>query len=54
MMKIKSSKKIVKILFILLFVSFISSCGGGDPTPLPIDTSSSDWDGMVWDQDDWG
>jgi hypothetical protein len=51
--------KLNKLAFILTIIGFLSSCGGGgggpDPEPPPpVDTSSSDWDSMVWDQDDWG
>ena len=55
-MILKNSKRLKKISFILLILSFLSSCGsdGGTTNPPPVDTSSSDWGSMVWDQDDWG
>ena len=49
MMKIKPLKLTITLIGIL------TSCGGGtDPEPPLVDTSSSDWDSMVWEQDDWG
>jgi len=50
-------KKLNKLAFFLIIISFIASCGGGGGGgggTDPVDTSSSDWDSMVWDQDDWG
>ncbi len=35
----------------LLALSLTACGGGGDSTPAP--TGSSEWDTMVWDQDDW-
>lgn len=49
--------KLNRLTFMLVIIGFLASCGGGgaDPEPpSPVDTSSSDWDSMVWDQDDWG
>ena len=46
---------IMKLLFTFSFLFFIllnlSACGGGGGAPPP--ESSSDWDTMVWDQDNW-
>jgi len=44
----------MKIRFIIIFLFVVlfglSACGGGDASA-PQD--SSDWDTMVWDQDNW-
>ncbi|MBV1911971.1 MAG: hypothetical protein KUG78_21960 [Kangiellaceae bacterium] len=56
-MKSSKQKKLNRLTLVLIIVGFLSSCGGGGggtTSPLPIDTSSSDWDSMVWGQDDWG
>jgi len=50
--------KLNRLASILIIVGFLSSCGGGSDggtaNSPPIDTRSSHWDGMVWDQDNWG
>ena len=47
---------VIKALTILLLsVSVLAACGGGGSdggTPQP-PTGSSNWDSMVWDQDNW-
>ena len=56
-MKTNKHRNLSKLTFIFIIISLLSSCGGGgtDPEPPPpVDTSSSDWDSMVWDQDNWG
>ena len=51
--------RILKLIIIMTLTGVLFGCGGGggssnpEPPP-PVDTSSSDWDAMVWDQDDWG
>ena len=49
--------KINRLAFIII-IGFLASCGGGGDSepepPPPPPVGSSDWDSMVWDQDDWG
>lgn len=48
--------KIISIIFIALIVSACGGGGGGsnagNPNPPP-PAGSSNWDEMVWDQDNW-
>ena len=58
-MKTSKQSSLYKLTFIFIIISLLSSCSGGGnegatTSPPPVDTSSSDWDSMVWDQDDWG
>lgn len=55
-MKIREQKKLNRLTFVLFIIGFLSSCGGGgsDGGTTLEDTSTSEWDSMVWDQDDWG
>lgn len=46
-------KLIRNALYILFTVLFISACGGGGGGSPPPEEGSSNWDEMVWDQDDW-
>lgn len=46
----------IKALTILLLsFSVLAACGGGgdDPVPQQPPQGSSNWDTMVWDQDNW-
>lgn len=47
----KTIFKLLAMLFICL--SVLSACGGGGGDAPPPQQGSSDWDTMVWDQDDW-
>jgi len=38
---------------ILLFIVSLSACGGGGSDTPPTEGNNSDWDNMVWDQDNW-
>ena len=53
----KELAKLIGIFTLLLMLAFsMASCGGGgdgDTTPTP-PSGSSNWDEMVWDQDNWG
>ncbi len=46
---------VIKALTILLLAfSILSACGGGGGGDAPQQpTGSSNWDSMVWDQDNW-
>lgn len=52
------ANKLTKAIICIFVCLFISSCGGGSgsdtTTQPPIQTGSSDWDTMEWDQDNWG
>lgn len=44
-----------KILFSSMFITLLLlSCGGSSNPPPEPDTSSDQWDQMVWDKDKWG
>ncbi len=40
--------------FCACLLSMLAACGGGGGGGGGGGTGSSDWDTMVWDQDDWG
>ena len=47
---------IIKSLMVFLLSLFVlAACGGGgdDPPPQQPPQGSSNWDTMVWDQDNW-
>lgn len=43
--------KLKGLLGALVLALLLVACGGGDNPPSP--TDSSNWDEMVWDQDQW-
>ncbi len=47
----------VRVFLLMAIATLIAGCGGsggGDNTPsTPPATGSSNWDTMVWDQDNW-
>ena len=42
-----------------IFMSIVTSCGGGSDSPDPVDpiivdpVTNTDWDSLIWDQDNW-
>ena len=50
------SNKLLLLLLLLPLLALLGGCGGGggggSKVPLP-PSGSSNWDQMVWDQDDW-
>lgn len=47
-------KPLIKYFGLLLLgLSFLSACGGGGGDAPPPQQGSSEWDSMVWDQDNW-
>ena len=48
----KRSLTVVSILFVLATLAGCGGGGGGGSTPPP-PTGSSNWDALVWDQDNW-
>ncbi len=50
-------RKLYRLLLAGLLISALSGCGGGSSSATPPPggtTQSSDWDQLVWDQDNWG
>ncbi len=46
-----------RLLVIGVLLSGVSACGGGGSSssaPPPVNTASSSWDQLIWDQDNWG
>ena len=43
----------IKTILALAFVTLLSGCGGGGGSGGGGSGSSSNWDEMVWDQDNW-
>lgn len=43
-----------RVLLLVVLSAFIAGCGGGGGGGSnPVTPSSSDWDSMTWDQDNW-
>jgi hypothetical protein len=53
--KIIKTLRLTLLVAVVLFglVTILGKGGGGEAPPSPPDESSN-WDTMVWDQDDWG
>jgi len=50
----KKIRRYALLLFMgLLFITACGGGGGGGGGATPPPTGSSDWDSMVWDQDNW-
>ena len=51
----KNFKKLLSLLFMALAITACGGGGGGggDGGTTPPPAGSSDWDTMVWDQDNW-
>lgn len=49
------SKKILTLMMFILVSLAGTACGGGDSAaPQTPEQGSSNWDELVWDQDNWG
>ncbi len=53
-------KRISYLIFIPLFCILLFACGGGDAPPAddgatapPANNTNTNWDQLVWDQDNW-
>ena len=46
--------KVLSLALVLLVLT-LSACGGGDSSPAPQSPplGNSNWDSLVWDQDNW-
>lgn len=42
---------LLKLIFIVSYVLLLTGCGGDGTAPAP--EGNSNWDQMVWDQDNW-
>ena len=53
-MEVYAMQQRLSVLFLFLISLFLSSCGGGGggDAPQP-QQNNSDWDVMVWEQDNW-
>jgi len=51
----KSKTDYFKYTIVAIFMSIVTSCGGGGSSPPvdPIVPANTDWDSIVWDQDNW-
>ena len=45
--------KLLKVLLAFSLLALLGACGGGGGGAAPPAGGSSDWDQMVWDQDNW-
>jgi len=45
--------RILSLIFGMFVLSVLASCGGGGNNVSLANNTNTDWDQMVWDQDDW-
>ena len=48
-----TDKRGLSRVFILFVLAMLAGCGGGGGGAPPPSTGSSNWDALVWDQDNW-
>jgi len=57
--KEEAMKTISKVVVLLAVLAGLAACGGGgggdsNSNPNPPPSGTTNWDQMVWDQDNWG
>ena len=45
--------RILSLIFGMFVLLVLAGCGGGGNNQPPANNTNTDWDQMVWDQDEW-